>query len=279
MDGQDFQQPGVLIVAEAAVHVEGLRTAAASCDARILGQVGFEQALEAVNQRASVDALLIALPETPDWGQMQALIDHRRCLIEVTDDTLDIAWGLLSPADATWVVGSSNHERCVALADLLTASPRPASVAESDAVEFRRLSEEAGRIAALLETLALNADAAEPSLPPTAPRLRALLRARRLRDRYFAPGLFADPAWDMMIDLMAARIEGGEVSISSLCIAAAVPPTTALRWIREMLHAGLFVRHDDPADRRRAFVTLSEPAADTLALYFAELDRQGLPTL
>jgi hypothetical protein len=40
--------------------------------------------------------------------------------------------------------------------------------------------------------------------------------------------LFADPGWDILLDLYAARQEGKQVSVSSLCIAAAVPPTTAL---------------------------------------------------
>jgi len=36
----------------------------------------------------------------------------------------------------------------------------------------------------------------------------------------------ADPAWDMLLDLTAARAESRAVSVSSLCIAAGVPTTT-----------------------------------------------------
>ena len=46
----------------------------------------------------------------------------------------------------------------------------------------------------------------------------------------FGEGLFADPAWDIMLDLFAARIEGKDITVSSAGIAACVPPTTALRW-------------------------------------------------
>src|SRR3546814_17984132 len=64
---------------------------------------------------------------------------------------------------------------------------------------------------------------------------RELLRFRRLRDRYFAGDLFADPAWDMLLDLYAARSQNSHpVSVSSLCIASSVPATTALRWIKAM---------------------------------------------
>jgi DNA-binding MarR family transcriptional regulator len=90
---------------------------------------------------------------------------------------------------------------------------------------------------------------------------------RRLRDRYFDPGLFADPAWDMLLDLMAARQERVQVAVSSLCIASAVPPTTALRWIRMMTENGLFERVSDPVDGRRVFIRLSDAAADAMTRY------------
>jgi len=99
--------------------------------------------------------------------------------------------------------------------------------------------------------------------------IRRTIRARRLRERFFDAASFADPAWDMLLDLMAARIEGRDVAVSSLCIAAAVPPTTALRWIRTMTEAGLFVRRADPTDGRRVYIELSGEAARGMASYFA----------
>lgn len=87
----------------------------------------------------------------------------------------------------------------------------------------------------------------------TARDVRAVIRARRMRDQFFTGELFADPAWDMLLDLFASELEGRRVSVSSLCIAAAVPPTTALRWIGAMHDAGLFERQADPNDRRRAY--------------------------
>ncbi len=89
---------------------------------------------------------------------------------------------------------------------------------------------------------------------------------------YFPADLFADPAWDMLLDLYAARLERQPVSVSSLCIAAAVPATTALRWIKTMTDAGLFVREADPHDGRRIFIALAEGACDALARYFEALE-------
>jgi len=103
-----------------------------------------------------------------------------------------------------------------------------------------------------------------------AEQVRAVLRARRLRDQILSPDLFADPAWDILLDLMASHLEGVKVSVSSLCIAAAVPPTTALRWIRQLTESGLLVRHADPADGRRIFIALSTEGVDAVTRWFAE---------
>ncbi|WP_448140214.1 winged helix DNA-binding protein [Sphingopyxis fribergensis] len=102
--------------------------------------------------------------------------------------------------------------------------------------------------------------------------VRRMLRQRRMREQYFPADLFADPAWDMLLDLYAARLERQPVSVSSLCIAAAVPATTALRWIKTMTDAGLFVREADPHDGRRIFIALAEGAFDALARYFEALE-------
>lgn len=106
--------------------------------------------------------------------------------------------------------------------------------------------------------------------PISAQQVRALLRVRRLRDHLVAQDLFADPAWDILLDLLAARLEDTKVSVSSLCIAAAVPPTTALRWIRQLTDRGLLERQADPRDGRRIFITLSDAGMEAVARWFQE---------
>jgi DNA-binding MarR family transcriptional regulator len=61
-----------------------------------------------------------------------------------------------------------------------------------------------------------------------------------------------------MLDLFASQLEGTSVSVSSLCVAANVPSTTALRWIRNLVEQGVFVPEFDPSDARRVFVRLSK---------------------
>lgn len=82
-------------------------------------------------------------------------------------------------------------------------------------------------------------------------RLAARTGAEAHRD------LFADPAWDMLLDLYVAQVAGRRVSVSDACIAAAVPQATALRWLNMLDQRGLVVRTADTTDRRRWWMTLS----------------------
>lgn len=134
------------------------------------------------------------------------------------------------------------------------------------------LSAEVAKIARALEGMtqpqpAIPAPSAPPALNLTAPQVRALIKARRARGQFFPVDLFADPAWDILLDLMASRLEGRQVSVSSLCIAAAVPATTALRWIKSMTDADLLQRKPDPVDGRRVFIDLSSRAVDSMNAY------------
>ncbi|AQA00225.1 hypothetical protein BWQ93_18490 [Sphingopyxis sp. QXT-31] len=102
--------------------------------------------------------------------------------------------------------------------------------------------------------------------------VRRMLRQRRMREQHFPADLFADPAWDMLLDLYAAQLERHPVSVSSLCIAAAVPATTALRWIKTMTDAGLCLRKADPLDGRRIFIGLADATFEGMERYFEALD-------
>lgn len=98
---------------------------------------------------------------------------------------------------------------------------------------------------------------------------RRYSKLRRRREQYFQSDIFADPAWDIMIDLFAAGVEGRQVSISSACIAAAVPPTTALRWLSQLERERMIERVSDAKDRRRTFVRLTKAAEQGVAGWLA----------
>ncbi len=115
---------------------------------------------------------------------------------------------------------------------------------------------------------------------PTAPaatdvsedtRLAAVAHAeyasRRRRDQLFNADLFAEPAWDMLLDLFVQRHKQRPVSIHSLCIAAAVPTTTAFRWIGKLEARGFICRRPCAHDNRVVHVTLTENGLEMMQRY------------
>jgi DNA-binding transcriptional ArsR family regulator len=102
-----------------------------------------------------------------------------------------------------------------------------------------------------------------------------LIGARRDRARYLSPDLFADPAWDMLLDLLHAELGGRSVCVSSLCIASGVPITTGLRWLGILERQRLVLRKADPRDARRIFVELSPDTSKKLRRYILEIVEPG----
>ena len=97
---------------------------------------------------------------------------------------------------------------------------------------------------------------------------------RRNREAMFSASghclSFGEPIWDMLLDLYISESIGRKISISSLCLAAHVPQTTALRYLGEMLDARLVLRVDDPRDLRRSFVELSDDAFELLTILLTQ---------
>jgi DNA-binding transcriptional ArsR family regulator len=93
------------------------------------------------------------------------------------------------------------------------------------------------------------------------------LSERRRRSTAFSPELFGEPAWDILLDLFVAKVGARKISVTSACIAADVPPTTALRWLTVLEGNGLICRQEDEFDQRRTWVTLSDEAFKKMTGY------------
>jgi DNA-binding transcriptional ArsR family regulator len=105
---------------------------------------------------------------------------------------------------------------------------------------------------------ASSGDEAPLSFVAEAALARLILRERRYREDCLGAHYFADPVWDIMLDLFAAQVRGEQVATSSLVIAASVPQSTALRHIRRLVKEGVIIAWADPNDGRRTFVRLSD---------------------
>lgn len=97
---------------------------------------------------------------------------------------------------------------------------------------------------------------AELSTPALADHLRELLKKESRRRRIGGGDVFGDPAWEMLLDLMLANIEGRRVSVSSACIASGAPMSTALRLVGRLVDEGVLCKQPDMTDRRRHFLII-----------------------
>ena len=103
---------------------------------------------------------------------------------------------------------------------------------------------------------------------------KQLIADRRARNAEFPCELFADPAWDILLDLFVAHSDALRISVTSAVIAANVPPTTALRWITLMADRGYLIRVPDPHDRRRVHIELAEDTAVRIKNYLQGLAKK-----
>lgn len=95
-------------------------------------------------------------------------------------------------------------------------------------------------------------------------KARMLLLLRQSRTKFFDADLFGEPVWDMLLDLYVAYANGNQVRTSSLCIAAGVPHSTALRYIDAMEIKGLVRRTKVDQDNRLRMISLTQPAVIAL---------------
>lgn len=304
------QGPAAVLIAEAGGGAAMLALEDAGIPVREL--MSFADAGSRLAEHGALDLIVIDAAGAPEalfdavLGRVDTLARERPlCVVAlVTPEQLDAAalhligprsQLLCEPGEADWAGALAlARSEAAALAGGGRAMPvMDDARREGEVARLRRLNEEVARIADTLARLTRGEDPGRGVRAPaggyrgpdddkgtgsevTAAEIRAVIRARRLRDQFFGAELFADPAWDMLLDLYAARLESRPVSVSSLCIAAAMPPTTALRWIGTMHETGLFERHADPSDRRRAYIALSDKGADAMRAYVSAAKRAGL---
>jgi hypothetical protein len=230
---------------------------------------------------ASFDRLLDSVSRDAEDGRFPAIVAAPVSLIDPLVARLSDSVQL--------VIDGSEADRAAALAIALATGQGPTRLSDvasdRNTARLRQLSDEVSRIASTLARISAEAPAPAPELQkptegnvPDVPveAVRSVIRARRLRTRFFPDDLFADPGWDMILDLLQAEIAQLRVPVSSLCIAAAVPATTALRWLKNMVEQGLFLRRADPHDARRVFVELAPPTSLAIRRYFAEVGKPAV---
>jgi predicted transcriptional regulator len=287
-------RPPVLLAASGGAAMRRAERTISANGLRVGAKLPIEDALARIEVQAAATAVWLEIDS--DCGErLDELLTHLshdvsrgfyRAVVSTTPALLDVVMARVSDVEVEIIVDANEAERSAALAIAVASddfAERFSDIgSDQNAERLRQLSEEVSRIASTLARLSTGPSilrrspesAPTAELPPlSADTILKVIRGRRLRGKYFDETLFADPAWDMMLDLLQSEIAQHRVPVSNLCIAAAVPATTALRWLKMLVGQGLFVRRADPHDGRRVFVELAPDTSHALRRYFAEVEQ------
>jgi DNA-binding MarR family transcriptional regulator len=108
--------------------------------------------------------------------------------------------------------------------------------------------------------------------------LKLLQKLQEARSSIFGEAVMPEPAWEMLAELMRARLAGQHLSVTSLALSSKSPMTTALRRIEDLIQGGLAARVPDPADRRRTYVELTPEGMARMQLFLEGFARTALAT-
>ena len=142
--------------------------------------------------------------------------------------------------------------------------PKAAPTRVALAEQVHRLQQDLDR----LRSMILDFDPSLPSDEVSPHWLRSIIKARRRREQIFGSATFADPGWDILLELYAVELAEERVTITQVCKVAAVAPTTGLRWIGQLEQEGLVGREPDTKDRRRVFLRLTPSGLKAMEQYF-----------
>jgi len=231
------------------------------------------QAMSALRQAIDIDVVVsdIRMPEVDGieflasvrrefadrpWLQLILVTGHASVDTAVAAMRLEASDYLFKPVDPKSLRDAVQHalRRAASIREVGTTrpdSPRATELRQL-AGTARALAEDMGR--ALVTSPGPDDGAAQGDA------LRALELLQRLqesRHSIFGEAVMPEPAWEMLAELMRARLAGQQLSVTSLALASQSPMTTALRRIDDLIQGGLAARVPDPADRRRTHVELS----------------------
>jgi DNA-binding MarR family transcriptional regulator len=86
----------------------------------------------------------------------------------------------------------------------------------------------------------------------------SILIARRSRETMFGSNLFAEPAWDVLLELYAAMLGTRTMDVSDLATAIGVPRSTTERWVALLEARGFVARKNGTPGQSGSQVSLTE---------------------
>lgn len=102
------------------------------------------------------------------------------------------------------------------------------------------------------------------SLKLTEDHILSVLQMRRARDAIFGEQLFSDPAWDILLELYAAKLGGRTMTSSQLAMAIGVPDSTSGRWITALRNRRLITSAVDESRPPQVYISLTTEGASRM---------------
>lgn len=101
--------------------------------------------------------------------------------------------------------------------------------------------------------------------------ISSFIRVRRARTYYLPREIFADPAWDMLLGLLEAEVQGRQVSLEDICSMSGTSASSALRWLKVLESSELTRRRSDPETMDSDILELSPKGRFALRRYFYDI--------
>lgn len=202
------------------------------------------------------------------WLQMILITGQASVDTAVAAMRLEASDYLVKPLEAQSLRESVRHAlaRAQSIREVRSArgdSPRGLEL-QRIATAARELASELGRDPA---------DSGREGRPAGLRSLELLQNLEEARTTIFRDAVMPEPAWEMLAELMHARLEGKPITVSSLALASKSPMTTALRRIDDLVAGGLARRVPDPEDRRRTHVELTDEGRARMQLFLESFSR------
>lgn len=200
------------------------------------------------------------------WLQLLLITGQASVETAVSAMKLDASDYLLKPVEPTALREAVTHALGRAASIRAIAGGARGTI---DGAELTSIATTARELATHMNRLS----AGPQDRAPTVEALTLLRRLQQARSSIFGPAVMPEPAWEMLAELMRARLAGQQISITSLALASSSPTTTALRRIEDLIQGGLIGRVPDPGDRRRTYLVLTPAGVMRMQLFLEGFSR------
>lgn len=102
----------------------------------------------------------------------------------------------------------------------------------------------------------------------TEDQIASILRIRRRRSETFGEDLFSDPAWDILLELFAARLGNRRLELGDLDSIA--PRSTLARWVAVLEERGLVECQIDALCPDRFWIALNRDCASKMSAFLSD---------